>query len=132
MGRLLRKKPLNKKKKSKESKPLEAVSEYRSSGVDKKVAPAKSAGQEPKKKPAPPAKKSSAERNTVFSKGEALIQSGIQFLREVQVELKKVTWPTRRQTIGSTVVVIVLVILISLFLGAADMGLSSLMRWVLN
>jgi preprotein translocase subunit SecE len=47
------------------------------------------------------------------------------------VELKKVTWPSRKQTMGSTVVVLVLVIIISLFLGVVDFGLSSLIQWVL-
>ena len=60
------------------------------------------------------------------------IQKSIQFLREVKVELKKVTWPSRKQTIGSTIVVLVLVILISLFLGLVDMGLTSFARVVLQ
>ena len=60
-----------------------------------------------------------------------LIGKGIQFLREVKVELKKVTWPSRKQTIGSTVVVIILVMIISLFLGLVDVGLSSILRAVL-
>ncbi|HDI60527.1 MAG TPA: preprotein translocase subunit SecE [Desulfobacteraceae bacterium] len=60
------------------------------------------------------------------------IDRGVQFLREVKVELKKVTWPSRKQTVGSTVVVIVLVLVISLFLGVVDVGLSSLIRVVLQ
>ena len=56
----------------------------------------------------------------------------LQFLREVKVELKKVTWPSRKQTIGSTVVVIILVTIIAFFLGAVDIGLSSLVRLVLQ
>ncbi len=60
------------------------------------------------------------------------IQKSIQFLREVKVELKKVTWPSRKQTIGSTIVVLVLVILISVFLGLVDMGLTSFVRVVLQ
>ncbi len=56
----------------------------------------------------------------------------MQFLREVKVELKKVAWPSRKQTVGSTVVVLVLVFLISAFLGVVDMGLSSLVRLVLH
>jgi preprotein translocase subunit SecE len=48
------------------------------------------------------------------------------------VELKKVTWPSRKQTVGSTIVVIVLVMLISLFLGVVDLGISSLIRMVLQ
>lgn len=56
----------------------------------------------------------------------------IQFLREVKAELRKVTWPSHRQARGSTLVVIILVIIISLFLGAADFGLSGMIRLVLG
>jgi preprotein translocase subunit SecE len=59
------------------------------------------------------------------------LQKSLQFLREVKIELKKVTWPTRKQTIGSTVVVIIIVIIISFFLGIVDIGLSSLIGVVL-
>ncbi len=60
------------------------------------------------------------------------LQKSLQFLREVKVELNKVTWPTRKQTIGSTLVVIILVIIISFFLGIVDIGLSSLIGVVLK
>ena len=60
------------------------------------------------------------------------LQKSLQFLREVKVELNKVTWPTRKQTIGSTLVVIILVIIISFFLGIVDIGLSSLIGVVLQ
>jgi len=60
------------------------------------------------------------------------ITKAVQFLREVKVELKKVTWPSRKQAIGSTAVVIALVMIISLFLGVVDLGLSSLIRVVLQ
>ncbi len=66
------------------------------------------------------------------NKEKNFFQKSLQFLREVKVELKKVTWPTRKQTLGSTVVVIILVMIISLFLGLVDMGLSSLIRVVLR
>ncbi|MBW2020490.1 MAG: preprotein translocase subunit SecE [Deltaproteobacteria bacterium] len=55
-----------------------------------------------------------------------------QFLREVKVELKKVTWPSRKETLASTAVVIILVVIISVFLGLVDVGLSSLIRFVLR
>ena len=61
-----------------------------------------------------------------------IIGKSIQFLREVKVELKKVTWPSRKQTLGSTAVVIVLVLIISFFLGATDMGLTAVLRGVLG
>ena len=60
------------------------------------------------------------------------IDKGLQFLREVKVELKKVVWPSRKQTIGSTVVVLILTMIISVFLGMVDIGLSSLIRVVLK
>ena len=53
-------------------------------------------------------------------------------MREVKVELKKVAWPSRKQTMGSTLVVIVLVMIIAVFLGVADISLSSLIRVVLQ
>ena len=65
-------------------------------------------------------------------KVKGYIDKGIQFLREVKVELKKVVWPTRKQTIGSTVVVLILVMIIALFLGLIDMGLSSIIQMVLK
>ena len=58
-------------------------------------------------------------------------QKGVQFLREVQAELKKVTWPNRKQTAGATVVVIVLVFIIAAFLGLVDVTLSKLVQIVL-
>jgi preprotein translocase subunit SecE len=60
------------------------------------------------------------------------VSKSAQFLREVKIELKKVTWPSRKQTIGSTAVVIALVMLISFFLGVVDLGISSLIRVVLQ
>ena len=65
-------------------------------------------------------------------KFKGYIDKGLQFLREVKIELKKVVWPTRKQTIGSTVVVLILTIIIALFLGMVDMGLSSLIQLVLK
>ena len=65
-------------------------------------------------------------------KEKTFIDKGFQFLREVKVELKKVTWPSRKQTMGSTVVVLVIVTIISLFLGLVDVGLSGLIRSVLQ
>jgi preprotein translocase SecE subunit len=46
------------------------------------------------------------------------------FLFEFKVEMKKVTWPTRKETLGTTVVVIICVLIIVLFLGLADFGIG--------
>jgi len=42
------------------------------------------------------------------------------FIREVVAELKKVTWPTRDETVKLTVVVIVISILVGAFIGGLD------------
>ncbi|MGH2389717.1 MAG: preprotein translocase subunit SecE [Chloroflexota bacterium] len=42
------------------------------------------------------------------------------YLRDSRIELKKVTWPTREQTINLTIVVCVVCVAISLFLGGLD------------
>jgi len=55
-----------------------------------------------------------------------------EFVREVKVELKKVTWPTRKQTTGTTIVVILFVFVVAAFLGLFDYGLSSLFRLSLH
>ncbi len=56
------------------------------------------------------------------------VQKAKQFFREVRVELKKVTWPTRKETIASTSVVLVTVFLVAFYLGIVDLGLSRLIK----
>lgn len=48
----------------------------------------------------------------------------LEFFRQVKSEAKKVTWPTRQETIVSTVAVFVMVFLASLFLFFADQVLA--------
>lgn len=43
-----------------------------------------------------------------------------QFIREVQTELKKVTWPTRDETIRLTAAVIAISVLVGAFIGGLD------------
>jgi preprotein translocase subunit SecE len=42
--------------------------------------------------------------------------------------MKKVTWPNRKEALGATGVVLFLVVVISIFLGLVDFGLSRLVR----
>ncbi len=44
----------------------------------------------------------------------------IEFLKEARLELKKVSWPTRKEIISATTLVIVLSIAAGLFLGLLD------------
>ncbi len=51
-----------------------------------------------------------------------------QFVLEVVSELKKVTWPNRKETLGATGVVLILVVIVSIYLGLVDYALSHLVR----
>jgi len=55
-----------------------------------------------------------------------------QFLIEAKAELKKVTWPSRKQTIASTAVVIVVVVILSVFLSLIDLGLTKVVKLILG
>jgi preprotein translocase subunit SecE len=134
MGRLQRKKTSGTKKKKKKAGSAASVkSQAAITKPGKTTAPATVGN-----KVTPPAKTATAKKKSqvtsvAASKPKAnIFQSSIQFLREVKIELKKVTWPSRKQTIGSTAVVVALVLLISLFLGFVDIGLSNLIRAVLQ
>ncbi|MBI5449053.1 preprotein translocase subunit SecE [Candidatus Gottesmanbacteria bacterium] len=54
------------------------------------------------------------------------IASPLQFVKEVAAELKKVTWPTRAETIKLTTVVIALSVIVGAFIGGLDAGLVKL------
>ncbi|MGA3086115.1 MAG: preprotein translocase subunit SecE, partial [Thermodesulfobacteriota bacterium] len=45
------------------------------------------------------------------------------FFREVRIELKKVTWPSRKETIAATGMVIILSVLVAFFVGLLDIWL---------
>ena len=55
-----------------------------------------------------------------------------QFLAGSKLELRKVTWPTPKQTLASTSVVIIVVIIVSAFLGIVDFGLTKVVKLVLG
>ena len=135
MGRIQRKKSSAAKKRQKQATADQSTAgapDAKKSGVNK-VALRAGAAKAPAKKQASTPKKHSAATSLPAAKPkDNIFTKTAQFLREVKVELKKVTWPSRKQTIGSTAVVIALVILISLFLGVVDFGISGLIRIVLQ
>ena len=49
-----------------------------------------------------------------------------QFLKEVKLELAKVTWTTREELVYSTFIVIVVSLVLAVFIGVVDMVLSNL------
>lgn len=54
------------------------------------------------------------------------------FLQQVRSETAKVTWPSRRETMISTIMVLVMVVFAALFFFAADQLISWLLSFVLN
>jgi preprotein translocase subunit SecE len=135
MGKIQRKKTakLKKKKKQKVASKVAAPMQADRRAETEQVAVADPGDKDVKKKPAVPQKRALAASSVAPSMPKTnFLTATLQFLREVKVELKKVTWPSRKQTIGSTAVVLALVMLISLFLGVVDVGLSNLIRIVLQ
>jgi preprotein translocase subunit SecE len=61
-----------------------------------------------------------------------MIGNTSKFLSDVKGELKKVTWPTRKDTYASSLVVVVLVLISAVFLGGVDLILSRLIRVILG
>lgn len=55
-----------------------------------------------------------------------------QFIKETRVELEKVVWPSKKDTLKYTVTVIVFSIGVALILGAFDFGLIKLMEKILT
>ncbi len=60
------------------------------------------------------------------------LQHAIQFVEESWQELKKVHWPSRKETYAATLVVIILVILISVYLAVVDLGLTKAIQAIID
>ncbi len=58
--------------------------------------------------------------------------SPVEFLRQVRQEVGKVTWPSRRETLQTTAMVFLMVILASLFFFVVDLVLGHAVRYVLS
>ncbi|NMC51417.1 preprotein translocase subunit SecE [Candidatus Kuenenbacteria bacterium] len=56
------------------------------------------------------------------------MSSLVQYFKDSKLELKKVVWPTKKQTINHTALVIGFSVALALFLGLVDFGLSELVK----
>ncbi|KQQ37554.1 preprotein translocase subunit SecE [Rhizobium sp. Leaf306] len=54
------------------------------------------------------------------------------FFKQVRSEASKITWPSRRETTISTIMVLVMVVVAALFFFAADQLIGWLLGFVLN
>ncbi len=68
----------------------------------------------------------------IMEKIKLIVDKALQFLSQAKAELKKVTWPTRKQTLASTAVVMVIVAIMAIYLGMVDFVLAKIVKWILG
>ena len=56
----------------------------------------------------------------------------VNFLGEVWAEMKKVHWPTRKETYAATVIVLVVTVIVAIFLGVVDFAVSHVVQAILS
>jgi preprotein translocase subunit SecE len=62
-----------------------------------------------------------AKENAIISKPKQWVLTVREFFRDVASEMKKVTWPTKNEVIGTTAVVIVATLVFAVFLWTCDL-----------
>jgi len=67
-----------------------------------------------------------------MEKVKLVMQKIEQFLSDAKAELKRVTWPSRKQTMASTLVVIMIVFIMAIYFGIIDFGLAKLIKFILG
>ena len=60
------------------------------------------------------------------------VKEFIEFFEESKVEIKKVVWPTRKETITTCVAVLVVSLVIAIYLGIVDLALSKAVEAILS
>lgn len=100
-----------------------AKEELKSEKTSKKEASAKPE----KKKEKTPAKSSGKDKNQKKQPNAVA-----KYFKDLKSEFKKVVWPTKKQVINNTIVVLVTIILIGIFVGLFDTLAGWLLKIVLN
>ena len=54
------------------------------------------------------------------------------FFNDIKLEMSKVSWPTKDELIGSTIIVIVSLAILSLFIGICDLVLSKIVNVIMT
>lgn len=79
--------------------------------------------------------KSAAEKQAAQASPNVLvakIKEFIEFFEESKVEIKKVVWPTRKETLTTCVAVLVVSLVIALYLGIVDLAFSKIVEAILS
>lgn len=59
-------------------------------------------------------------------------QQSLSFVGESVSEARKVVWPTRKETVQTTLVVFVLVVVMAAFLAVVDIGFAYMVQWLMG
>lgn len=79
------------------------------------------------------AKKSETTKAVAEKKVAQAKKGGIsKYFRDLRAELKKVTWPTKKQVVNNTMVVLATVCVTGLFLAGVDTGVAAFVKWLIN
>ena len=68
----------------------------------------------------------------VLFRTTAMGQKSFGFFGDSVAEAKRVVWPTRKETVQTTLVVFVLVVVMAAFLAVVDIGFSHMIQWILG
>jgi preprotein translocase SecE subunit len=74
----------------------------------------------------------SIKMNEFLQKLKASFMSSIEFIKETRKELHNVSWPSRRELTGTTIVVIVSVFFFGFFLDVVDIIVGSAMNYIFH
>jgi preprotein translocase subunit SecE len=58
--------------------------------------------------------------------------SPVEFIRQVQAETRKVAWPSRRQTIMTAVMVMIMTLILAVFFFVIDSGFEAIVKALLG
>ncbi len=67
-----------------------------------------------------------------MNKIKVFFKSIINFIKESYIELKKVTWLSKKEVISSTIVIVVLILLLSIYIGLVDFVLAKIVSLFLG
>jgi preprotein translocase subunit SecE len=67
-----------------------------------------------------------------IQKVNEIVRSSIEFFKEAWQELKKIHWPSRKETYVATLVVVVVVLIIASYLTVVDYFLTRAVRKILS
>ena len=125
----MKKQSPRKKKKKGTKKKATAVKKSGAVNIDNKLLKKEPVNQKPVQ--GTPKRATEKKGDEGFSLFKNIGKAG-QFLRESKNELKRVKWPTRKELLASTAVVIVFSLIVSFFLGLIDFGLIKIIKSIVG